>query len=209
MIKNISDLKNKMKIDSKVFEGDELFIKGYAIFRPGISEVQFNHLNEILPELPESYTECLKRYNVLGVTVGYFSLSPISWDSDSIVDSLIKAQSVEESFLPRAILDPLDLYWIGYNEGNTIYVAGKNSPSYLEGEIVVIFEYNLDAEGKICENYRLPLAKDFEQFLVIAGNLNEVHRLNAEPEISKIEMLQRLNTLNVDEKYHEFWLAYL
>ena len=207
MIKNIDDLKIKMKQDADEFS-EEIYKKGFLIYRDGISDTQFSHLHDVLPELPETYTECLKKYNVLGVSVGYFSISPISWDSDSIVDSLIKAQSPEESFLPRTILDPLGLYWIGNNNNDTIYVAGKNSP-YEEGEIIAIHEFILNAEEKDFDDYRMPLAKDFEQFLVIAGNLNEVHRLNAEPEISKAEMLRRLRVLEVDEKYHESWLAYL
>lgn len=212
----MDDLKRKMKEDAdefeRKFEGDEeneIFIKRYAIYKPGISDTQFTHLNEILPELPESYTKCLKKYNIFDITLGYFDLTPVSGGSANIVESLIRAQSVEESFLPRAMLDPLDLYWIGYNEGNTVYVAGKNSPSYLEGEIVFIFECILDAEGKLCENYQSLLAKDFEQFLIIAGNLNEVHRLDYESDLAKKEMLERLKALDVDEKYHETWLEYL
>ena len=203
----MDDLKRKMKEDADDYESD-VHKKRFLIYNDGISDTQLTHLNEILPELPESYTKCLKKYTIFDVDVGYFDLTPISWDTDSIVDSLIKAQSVEESFLPRLILDPLDLYWIGNNNNDTIYVAGKNSP-YAEGEIVAIHEFILDAEEKDYESYKSLLAKDFEQFLIIAGNLNEVHRLNLDSDLAKAEMLQRLKALNVDEKYHDGWMEYL
>jgi hypothetical protein len=213
MIKHIEDLKcyllDKTNEFERKFGEDETFTKSNAIYKAGISDTQLTHLHEFLPELPENYTECLKKYNIFGVAVGYFSISPINWDSDSTVDSLIKAQSVEESFLSRAILDPLDFYWIGNNNDYTVYVAGKNSPCYLEGEIIAIHEFIFNAAVKDYESYRLLLAKDFEQFLVIAGNLNEVHRLNCESDSGKAEMLQRLKALNVDEKYHDGWMEYL
>ncbi len=87
-------------------------------------------------------------------------------------------------------------------------LAGKNS-AYADGEIVAIHEFILGAQEKDYESYRLLLAKDFEQFLIIAGNLNEAHCLNLDSDLAKAEMLQRLKALNVDEKYHETWLEYL
>lgn len=207
MIKDMDDLKRKMKEDADEFS-DALYTKGFLIYHDGITDVQLSHLHEILPGLPESYIACLQGYNIFDVAVGYFDLTPVSGGATNIVDSLVKAQSEEESFLPRAILDPLGLYWIGNNNNDTIYVAGKNSP-YEEGEIVAIHEFIFDAQEKDYENYRLLLAKDFEQFLIIAGNLNEVHRLNLDSDLAKVEMLQRLKALNVDEKYHDGWMEYL
>jgi hypothetical protein len=160
--------------------------------------------------LPASCLEVIKRYQVFNKIIGYFSISPINWDTDNIVDSLIRAQSTEESFLPRTLLDPLDLYWIGNNNNDTIYVAGGNSPCYKESEIVAIHEFILSAKAEEDPaNYRLLLAKNFEQFLIIAGNLNDVHRMQLEPEQGKLEMETRLKTLEVAEKYHEAWFEYL
>ncbi|CAO4836073.1 MAG: hypothetical protein FADNKDHG_01598 [Holosporales bacterium] len=159
--------------------------------------------------LPESYLFVIRKYNCMNKVIGYFSISPINYDVDNIVDSLIMAQDPEHSFLPRSILDPFDLYWIGNNNNDTIYVAGKNSPKYQEGEIVDIHEFILDAQEKDYDDYMMPMAKDFEQFLILAGNLNQVHREFKDETEAKNEMKRRLNLLNVDQKYHDAWYAYL
>ncbi|CAO5682710.1 MAG: hypothetical protein HEEMFOPI_01760 [Holosporales bacterium] len=209
MINNIEELKEYKKNDSKQYQGDDIFIKRCAIFRSGINHDQLNALLKTLPFLPKSYTNCLTAYNIFQVCIGYFSISPINYDVDNIVDSLIMAQDPEHSFLPRSILDPLDLYWIGNNNNDTIYVAGKNSPKYQEGEIVDINEFILDAEEKDYDDYMMPMAKDFEQFLILAGNLNEVHREFKDGKGAKTEMERRLHILNVDKKYHDSWFSYI
>lgn len=197
-----------MKEDANDFN-DDIVIKRFAIYKSGISDIQASKLSKKFPTFPNQYKESLLQYNIFDVDVGYFDLTPVSYDVDNIVDSLIMAQDPEHSFLPRKILDPLDLYWIGNNNNDTVYVAGKNSP-YSEDEIIAIHEFILDAEEKDYDRYKLLLAKNFEQFLIIAGNLNEVHRENIEDGEKRIkEMESRLNLLNVDQKYHESWFEYL
>ena len=52
--------------------------------------------------------------------------------------------------------------------------------------------------------------KDFEQFLIVAGNLDQIHtEMQGDDSLyeqKKDEFLGRLRALNVDEKYDRAWL---
>lgn len=207
MIKNMDDLRDYLHKQAETLGGIEKNPDCDINYSFELEKL-INCEIEKISYFPKSYIVCLKKYNIFNVDVGYFDLTPLSSGSANIIESLIRAQSPEESFLPRKILDPLDLYWIGNNNNDTIYVAGKNSP-YEEGEIIDIHEFIFNAEEKDYDNYIMPLATNFEQFLIIAGNLNDIHCLTKDPDLRKTEMLKRLKALNVDEKYHLSWLAYL
>lgn len=206
MIRDIKELENYLLADAEDLGGIEenpecdllLIVEKKNYIESRIEEI--NHL-------PQSYLDCLLKYNVFRVCIGYFSISPISYDVDNIIDSLLLAQ--KESFLPHNIIDPLDLYWVGNNNNDTIYVAGKNSPKFKEGEVIAIHEFILKAKPEEYDRYFLTLAKDFEQFMILAGNLNEVHRFSKDRMVQKNELERRLKELGVDERYAECWYEYI
>lgn len=207
MIRNLEDLKEKMQLEAIDFDED-VYKKSFLIVPSRINNDKMKLLQEKLPNLPTSYSKLLHNYNFFEVEVGYFSLSPLTHDLDNIVDSLIKAQTKQDSFLPRSLLDRYDLYWVGTNNNDTIYVAGKNS-KFLEGEVIAIHEFILNAEEKDCEQYILRLAQDFEQFLIIAGNLNEIYRTMENTQDREEELFKCLKLLQVDRKYYDSWAEYL
>lgn len=204
----MNDLLNKMKEDASDYEY-ELQKKRFALYAEGISIEDSNRLVSNIPNFPQSYLDCLKQYNVFGVDIGYFSISPCANNRKNIVDVLIFAQHPEASLVPRDIVDPLDLYCVGDNNNDTIYVAGKNSPRYKEGEVVAIHEFILSAKPEEYERYFLTLAKDFEQFMILAGNLNEVHRFSKDKTEQRIELKKRLDELGIEERYSESWFEYI
>lgn len=100
------------------------------------------------------------------------------------------------------------MYQIGsYNTDLICVTAGTDQ--FTEGEILFVEEgydiYNPQ------DNQIHPIAKDFEQFLIAAGNLHQVREEIADDNLNheekKNEFIERLRVLGVDEKYHKAWLS--
>ena len=95
-------------------------------------------------------------------------------------------------------------------EYNTHLLCLTNgTDKYKNGEILFI-EEGLDIY-RPQESQIHPLAKDFEQFLIAAGNLSqiqeEINDDNSNWEEKKAEFIERLKILGVGEEYHLAWLS--
>jgi hypothetical protein len=100
------------------------------------------------------------------------------------------------------------MYAVGMDDFLSICVATAQSP-FPEGEIISIDE-SIYGEKENTSQWIKRMAKDFEQFLIIAGNLNQIHRdllqNDSNYEQKKQEFIQRLNDLKVDPVYHQAWI---
>ncbi len=203
MISNILELQKFASEGAKQFD-DHTFRERHIINSPGCSDSEIKALQEYIPSLAKSYLEVIKKYDMNGIELGYFTLSPSSAKRESLVDKLIQIN--EDPFFPQEFMKRHKMYQIGSNNTDLVCVT-SGTDNFLKGEILYIVEgqdiYNPEDD----QIYRL--AKDFEQFLIIAANLNQLHQQIAEDESNfeekKAEFIKRLKTLGVSEEYHKAW----
>ena len=208
MINTIIELVSSLAKAGETFTSD-IHRQRFIISQPGSSDEKIIHLERLLGEIPDSYKNIIRKYQFNKVDIGYFGISPRSYQTNDTVDSLIKA-NLEDPFLPKDFLEKKGLVWIGSNNDHTVYLATRNS-EFKEGEIILIDEEILiDIEHPRNCDIQI-LAKDFEQFLIVAGNLNQIHgEINEDDsnwEGKKSEFIERLKTLGVSEEYHPAWLS--
>lgn len=203
MINNMSELIEEMKNSEKEFFSSEIHRKAFQIYMPGISREGEDKLKAYIGDLPESYLDVAKKYNLLGVCVGMFSLCPrerFETLEDSITDAL------NDSFFPKEFMEKYKMYQVGSYNTDLICVT-LGTEHFANGEVLFVEEgfdiYNPQ------DSQVLPLAKDFEQFIIVAANLNsgEINEDYSNYEEKKQEFLERLKKLEIDKKYHEIWLS--
>jgi hypothetical protein len=200
MIQTINELQEYILKDADDF--DELMMTS-----PGCSKERIRDLKATLPGIPDSYTKWVEALNLNGISIGYFEVSPCSFHSEDMVANVI--QGNEDGIMFWDQMRQYHLYSIATTDDYGIFVATSSS-SYREGEIIIIDE-DIYAEEDTPEKYIHKLAKNFEQFLIAAGNLNQIHQEinddNSNWEEKKAEFIGRLKTLGVSEEYHPAWLS--
>ncbi len=210
MIKSIEELQIYILKMSDRFEGP-LFKRDLMMTSPGCSKKEIEKLKEVLPGIPESYTKWVEAVNLNGISIGYFGVSPFSFNLGGMVANLIEGNEEGVMFWKQA--QKYHLYSIANDSSDTgIFVATASSP-YKEGEIISI-DASIYVEKDNPEKWIDRLAKDFEQFLIIAGNLNQVHREIKEDEQNYHEkrveeFISRLKKLEVNEEYYEAWVLFV
>lgn len=173
---------------------------------PGLNENEIKELKVLGSELPVSYINAASKFNLNGIIIGYFLVSPFSYNPKGIVESLKEANG--DPFFPKEFMEKHRMYQVGSYNTDLICVT-SGTDQFENGEILFVDEgfdiYNPE------DSQIHPLAKDFEQFLIIAGNLNQVQREveedNSNHEAKKQEFLERLQKLGFTEKYHNMWLS--
>jgi len=204
MIRNLKDLSYYLKNLESAFE-DPIHKASFKIYAPGITKKEEKLLRTNLKNIPETYLEIVRRYNLLGVSVGYFDCSPGDLYKN-LVESLIDA-NCHDTFFPKEFMEKHRMYQIG--SGNTDLVCvTAGTDQFKEGEILLV-EEGYDIYNPQDDQIH-PLAKDFEQFLIVAGNFDEIHCATIEDnsnwEEKKNEFIERLRLLGVDENYHKAWI---
>lgn len=201
----MNELIDEMKNLEKKYYSNEIHRKSFQLYLPGISEESEKKLKASIPYLPSSYLELVKKYNFLEVCIGWFLVWPggrFKTLEDSVIDAL------NDSFFPKEFMEKHKMYQVGFCNTDLICVtAGTNQ--FAKGEVLFVDEgfdiYNPQ------DSQVHSLAKDFEQFLIIAGNLNQaqrgIHEDESNYEEKKQEFLDRLKRLGVDEKYHGIWVS--
>ena len=158
--------------------------------------------------LPESYIKIISLYSINGIEVDGFDVSPYFHTNPDIVDDLMAAY--EDPFFPKECMEKHKMYQIGsYN--TDILCVTEGTDQFSEGEILYIDEgYDIQNPE---DNQIHPIAKDFEQFLIVAGNLDEIHtQMQGDDtlyESKKADFIERMEKLGVDKKYNQMWLSFL
>lgn len=207
MISAISEIQDIFLIKARN-EDDPIFKRPYLLLSPGYSKTKIEKIKEIFIDFPLSYLRILESYKVNGVIISNFELSPYSFDDEDALEGLIK--SYNDPFFPKEFMEKHKMYQIGtYNTDLICITTGTDQ--FKEGEILFVEEgydiYNPQ------DNQIHKIAKDFEQFLIIAGNLGQIRGEIKEDEsnweIKKSDFIQRLKLLKVDEDYQKFWMSFL
>lgn len=209
MIKNIKELQDYLLKDANDFD-DPIFKRRWMMTSPGCSKEEIEKLKKALPGIPESYTKLLETFNLNGIDVGYFGASPFSFNPEGMVANLIEGN--EEGVMFGDYAQQYHLYSIASYSDIGVFVATASSP-YKEGEIIAI-DGSIYADKDNPEQWIEGLAKDFEQFLLVAGNLNQVHREikrndPAHQEKRVKEFISRLKKLGVSEEYYGAWRPFV
>lgn len=205
MITSVKDLQEFVLRDLGD-EDEEIFQQSCMMTSPGCSKEEIENLKRKLPGIPDSYTKWVETVNLNGISVGYFELSPASFNPGGMIANLIDGN--EDGILFWEHMRDFHFYSVATIDGIGVFVATSSSP-YNEGEIVTIDE-SIYADKNNADRWIRRLAKDFEQFLIIAGNLNQVHRDikndDSNREEKKREFIDCLKKLEVSELYHVAWI---
>ena len=203
MIKNMAELIDEMKDSEEEFLSSEAHRKGFQIYLPGISKESEKNLKLHIDDLPESYLEVARKYNLLRVSIGMFSLYPrerCETLDESIIDSL------NDPFFPKEFMEKYKMFQVGFYNTDLVCVTA-GTEQFANGEVLFVEEgfdiYNPQ------DSQVLPLAKDFEQFILVAANVGRdgVSADSLDFPAKQQEFLERLKKLRVDEKYHDVWLS--
>ena len=206
MIRTINELQKYILQDADDC-CEAIFKRHHLMTSPGCSKEDIEQLNEVLPGMPDSYTSIIEKVNLNGISVGFFEVSPSSFQPQGMLANIIEGNKGE--YLLHEYAKEYELYLVATISDYGVFVAKRKSP-FKEGGIILIdeeilFDINHPRDCDIQQ-----LAKNFEQFLIVAGNLNQIHREinedNSNWEEKKLEFIERLKTLGVSEEYHEAWL---
>ncbi len=207
MIESLEELQKYVLEGADDFD-DLIFKRSYMMTSPGCCEEEIEELKAALPGIPDSYTKLVEAINLNGIDVGYFEVCPASFNPEGMVANFIEGNKGEVLFWEY--MQQYHLYSVATIDGYGIFVATASSP-YKEGEIIII-DVDIYADKDNPEQWIHRLAQDFEQFLLIAGNLNQIKRQIKEDdsnyEEKKQEFLDCLKKLGVSEAYHQVWLSF-
>ncbi len=205
MINNLDDL---VLYTYQYFEqlGAKKHFEDVLISKANFKEIDLYEVDNRLSFLPKSYLNVIKKIDIAGSVISTFSLSLSSLRHENIIQQLLDARN--DPFFPKEFMEKHKMYQIGsYNTDLICVTAGTDQ--FTEGEILFVEEgydiYNPQ------DNQIHPITKDFEQFLIAAGNLHQVREEIADDNLNheekKNEFIERLRVLGVDEKYHKAWLS--
>lgn len=195
-IKNYMQLRG-IKVSNKSFEISE--------------KIDDNFLRKKFDNIPDTYMNVLKKINLFKLDIGCFAVSPYRPEDSNITDSLIKFNT-DETKPFYSFLKHKELLCVGSWDGDgSLICVRMSSKKDKSGEVVRIDDY-INWENPE-DDYIYNLAKDYTQFLIIAGNLNQIHREIKEDESNYEEKAQeffeRLKILEVPEEYHQAWKIFL
>lgn len=207
MINNVEELRLHLLEKADLFE-DIVFKKRFIMDKPGCSKERIIFLKNKISNIPRCYLHIINSHNINGIDVGGFNISPYGNGNKDTVEGLLEAY--EDPFFPKEFMQKHKMYQIGFYNTDILCVT-EGTEKFSEGEILYIDE-GYDIYNPEDEQIH-PLAKDFEQFLIIAGNLDELHtEKQGDDDLyddMKVEFLKRLEELGVDKKYHQMWLSFL
>lgn len=206
MISTIAELQKYIIKGADEF-GNIIQKRAFMMTTPGCDQISINYLKQKISNIPDSYTNVLRLINVYGVSIGLFNISSYCSRNTDIVDSLL-VSNIEDPFFPKKFMEKHNMIQIGsYN--TDLLCLTKGTAHFKEGEILFVEEGYDIYNPQDSQIHRL--SKDFEQFLIVAGNLSQIHgkihKDNSNLEEKKAEFIYILKTLGVSEEYHEAWLS--
>jgi hypothetical protein len=173
---------------------------------PGSSKEKIEILKKRLNGIPSSFISLIEKFNFNGVCINGFEIAPCYSPHQDLVENIL--ESYEDPFFPKEFMEKHNMFQIGSYSTHLLCLT-KGTIQFREGEILFV-EEGYDIYNP--QNSQIQrLAKDFEQFLIVAGNLNQIHREinddNSNWEEKKAEFIERLKLLEVNEEYYPAWLS--
>ncbi|WP_221274641.1 hypothetical protein [Thaumasiovibrio subtropicus] len=198
MINNIDELKLYTDVEAAKFPTIASHIR---LGSSNYSEEQIAELSRRIPELPLCYIRVVRQVELTGVSIGQFALWPVTYGSGDLLTCLTKAnESCSNPFL--GFYSNNYLVEVACCEANTVCIgsaAGRN-----EGQVFLV-----DISSGPNPVF-LKLAENFEQFLILAGNLHDISMSYQENENSGlIEFSSRLEKFELDSSSVSTWIRML
>lgn len=199
MITSLTELAGFTESQARQFS--ELYGESY-IRRPGLSPSEICRLQSALPQLPDSYLSTVAAIDLSRGVLGYFLLSPTLLNVHDLVSNLIFANDETES--PLSAYCHRDFaYFVARCEADPIGVAHANG-KFTRNQILIYNVADMDARPRV-------IADDFLQFLLLAGNLDEIRNRylgTRTREVAMEEFLTCLNRLHPSVDARTYWLSY-
>ena len=141
-------------------------LKGQIVLSsPGCDQDSIAKIKNALPNMAESYLSCAQAFNLNGICLGFFQLSPPGSKKLNFVERLVQINTPEKN--PFWIfMSENGLYEVATWEAEPICVA-TNKSSHKEGSVLKISIAQPSPKEDL-------LAPNFETFLLIAGNLDAI-----------------------------------
>lgn len=131
---------------------------------PGITIQERKVLLHSMPDIPDSYLECVQRFKLHGVRSGYFAFWPEAFVAEDIVGSLVMAASDANPY--RVVFNDVRAAQVASWEADPIVVALRESP-LTEGTVLKFNSGSPREPGAA-------LAQDFKTFMLLVGNLDKI-----------------------------------
>ena len=161
----ISDLNDLISYTEKLASILPQLSDEIRIYRPGCPSDVIVALRQMVPRLPDSYLSVVESIEINGVAIGYFQLTPTSSSKINLAKKL------------REYNDPASTPMVQYYRRHGVYQVA----SWEADPIGVAYSDETFNIGQIVKfsagNPARPpvvLADGFEQFLLIAANLDEI-----------------------------------
>ncbi len=170
-----------------------------VIRRPGCTPAEVAQLKAALPGLPESYASIIAAFDLRDVEIQYFELSINSPRSLGFVERFIDRNDAD-NFPEMLRLAREGVYWVASFEADPICVAHKDA-DFRRGNIIWHQHDSPDSKGML-------LADDFEEFLLILGNLCQIsqrHDLDTEATAAAEAFDQYLRLLHTEQQVMDAW----
>jgi len=159
MIENLNDLKNYTDARARRTPGIAAHVE---LHEPGIGADALSRLSAL--NLPPVYERCLRTFNLFGISLGYFSLWPDSIRSGNMSEALLQAAA--GNFRGAHEATHAGLLIVAQEESNLVCVARSND---IKPDTVTLLDVMRSPTVE-----RHCIATDFEKFLLLAGNLNDI-----------------------------------
>jgi hypothetical protein len=135
-----------------------------VIYQPGCSPGAVNALARKLPGMPESYLSVIKAVRLDGIAIGYFQLSP-SFEGRDLTEKVVSCNDLTHNPLIERHRK-YGVYQVASWEADPIGVVYADG-MFKAGQVV---KYNIGNPGE----KPVVLANGFDQFLLLAGNLDAI-----------------------------------
>ncbi len=169
------------------------------IRRPGRTEGEVAGLKAVLPGLPDDYLSIIAEFDLSDVDMQFFELSINSPRTLSFVERF--ADRNRPGNYPEMVQLTRDgVYWVASLEADPIGVAHKSAP-LRRGNVIWYQHDSLNSQGAL-------LAEDFEQFLLVLGNLCQIsqrHDLDTEATAAREEFDRYLRGIQTEEQVVDTW----
>lgn len=157
-----------------------------------VTEEDLSLLSSSWGAVPYSYRQCIVTFNLAGVAVGYFELSPPMQEGETLVDALIRTGANR-----LATEVPAALRLVGAYEGDPLLLNVGDEG--VEGHVL-----RLDL-GAGPRPQLTRVANSFEQLLVAAGRLDQMAFEGADGWLPVEDFLDSLQSFKLDEEQMRNW----
>lgn len=147
--------------------------------------------------LPPVYVRCIREVGIFGVSLGYFALWPTFNRSGNLIESLLKANSGSTS--GELVARNENLLIVGRQEANLVCIGSAESK---QPDVVMLLDVMSSSTVGITN-----IAKNFEVFLLLAGNLHAISFSHREsPSSALSEMARCCAHFNCTDEQSTFWM---